>query len=683
MAVVESGGVLLPTAGYRVARGPAAGLTFYSGLTADYAELYRTQPNLRLVIRFLARNIASLGLKAYERVSDEERRPVDPTSELGRFLKSPTPDVPKPVTRHRWIRGIVADLALFDDAYLLKVRNAETGRLNAVRLPPQNVRPVTADGESELWPSAYELTGSRGTRLFAADQVVHFHGDNPADPRAGVSPIESLRRILAEDESSGAWREQYWRNAARMSGVIERPVEAPKWDRTKRERFLEGWRDAWSGAGGAEAGGTPVLEDGMTFKEATFSAKDSEYLGARRLSREECAAAYFIPPVFVGILENANFANIKEQHVSLYADTLGPWLDEITQDLELQLLPEFPDVDETTYLEFNIAAKLAGSFEEQATVLQTATGAPWLLRNEARARMNLAPIPGGDEPVVPLNVLVGGQASPTDSDTSRLNSAPAPSSSSSTRTKAISEFGPRYAVGWQEAHRRHLAAYFADQGDLVLARLESGMTLEESFPVADWNELLADRLFGLSLEMTADLGGAVAEELGAELDVSRAETWLRRNAEVAAERINSATMGELVEAVAGVPRRGLNSARKALEDELAGIVDLDLDEDAELPDPWEPVRNLFAVAVAARATEISLTRVTMVGQWARREAASQAGARSKTWVSSGAPNSRHAALDGETVPLGSPFSNGAMGPGDPTLGADETAGCLCSLEFST
>jgi hypothetical protein len=47
--------------------------------------------------------------------------------------------------------------------------------------------------------------------------------------------------------------------------------------------------------------------------------------------------------------------------------------------------------------------------------LQASTGAPWLTRNEARARANLPAVENGDELVTPLNVLVGGQASPLDS----------------------------------------------------------------------------------------------------------------------------------------------------------------------------------------------------------------------------------------------------------------------------
>jgi hypothetical protein len=59
------------------------------------------------------------------------------------------------------------------------------------------------------------------------------------------------------------------------------------------------------------------------------------------------------------------------------------------EEIELQLLPDSRRHQPNVYVEFNLAEKMKGSFEEQATSLQTAVGAPWMTRNEARARQNL------------------------------------------------------------------------------------------------------------------------------------------------------------------------------------------------------------------------------------------------------------------------------------------------------
>ncbi|MBU0847634.1 phage portal protein, partial [Patescibacteria group bacterium] len=174
------------------------------------------------------------------------------------------------------------------------------------------------------------------------------------------------------------------------------------------------------------SGKTPVLEEGMTWKQASFSAAEAEYMAGRKLTREECARAYHIPLPMVGILDNATFSNIREQHKNLYQDCLGPWLAMIEQEIELQLLPDLGDT-KGVYVEFNIQEKMQGSFEEQTQALQSATGTPWMTINETRALRNLPSIgPEGDRLVTPLNVLVGGLASPRDTAPKALRKVTTP-----------------------------------------------------------------------------------------------------------------------------------------------------------------------------------------------------------------------------------------------------------------
>jgi hypothetical protein len=70
----------------------------------------------------------------------------------------------------------------------------------------------------------------------------------------------------------------------------------------------------------------------------------------------------------------------------------------IQSELERQLLPDLPDTDRV-YVEFNLAEKLKGSFEEQAASLQSLVGRPVMTANEGRARLNLPRIdnPSYDE----------------------------------------------------------------------------------------------------------------------------------------------------------------------------------------------------------------------------------------------------------------------------------------------
>src|SRR5450756_379690 len=115
------------------------------------------------------------------------------------------------------------------------------------------------------------------------------------------------------------------------------------------------------------------------------------------------------------------------------------------------------------YVEFNIAAKMQGNFEEQAATLSTSTGAPWMLRSEARARMNLPSIPDADTLVVPLNVLVGGQASPRDSVPPK--SAPALIVPAERHVKA------RAPQAHEDKYAEVVHKFFRKQGGVVKSRL--------------------------------------------------------------------------------------------------------------------------------------------------------------------------------------------------------------------
>lgn len=381
MAIIRSFGALQSLVAPKTASyaAPPLSVNLY-GSSADYAAIYRTQPNVRTVVDFLARNIAQLGVHVFRRISDTDRaRLFD--HDVARWLSRPNPST----TRYRLIETLVADYAIYFRAFWLKIRPG--GELGLVRLPPDKMQV-----EGALQPTSFVWTLPNGdTREFDPAEIVYFDGYNPCTDTGlgGISPLETLRRVLAEEAAAGEYREAFWRNGARVSGVIERAKDAPsaKWNPEQEQQWREGWQAAYGGFG-ARTGATALLPVGATFKETTQTAKDAEYLNARKLTREECAAAYHVPLPMVGILEHATFSNIKEQHKHLYQDCLGPWLVMIEEELERQLLPEARDTRDV-YIEFNIAEKLKGSFEEQASSLVALTGKPIMKVNEARARLNL------------------------------------------------------------------------------------------------------------------------------------------------------------------------------------------------------------------------------------------------------------------------------------------------------
>lgn len=599
-----------------------------ASVAMDYAALYRSQPHVRTVISFLARNIAQIGLHTFERVSDVDRKRLTAgDSPLAALIAKPNPRT----TRYRWLEALVSDIGIYDVACHVKLKGDGEVPGGLLRLPPAQIEPV---GDSWQWADKVRFRGSKGKIDLDAADVVLIHGYHPTDSRWGLSPMETLRQILAEEWAATQYREQLWRNGARFPGHIERPAEAPKWSDPARERFRQDWRGLYTGDGPG-AGGTPVLEDGMKFVGAGITPAQAQYLETRKLTREEVAAAFHIPLPMVGILDHATFSNIEEQHKHLYQDTLGPWLAMIEQELALQLVPEF-DTSGRVYVEFNLAEKMKGSFEEQAASLQTAVGAPWLTRNEARARQNLPQIEGGDALVVPLNVLTGGQASPTDAGSQNRNAAPGP------RVKARPE-------NHDEKAEQVLADFFARQGRSVLSRIGAGR--EDWWDGERWDGELSSTIAGLYLLTATEAGRQTLASLGIEpdeYDETRTEAFLLEAARRSAEEINAATREQV---------------QMALDDGS---------DDA-------PAR-VFESAQTVRAIGAAAAVVSFASGFGTTEAARQRSqGATKTWlVTSSNPRASHAAMNGETVPIDEPFSNGLDWPG--AFGpADEVAGCMCSV----
>lgn len=642
MPFVLSGGQLATVGSPPPSWSTPAGVRVSDQVALEYSAIWRTQPQVRTVTAFLARNIAQIGLHAYRRVSDTDRERLT-DHPLGRLLAAPTPTT----TQYRFLNSLVLDLTIFDVFVAVKIRPDGVSRA-VQRVDPRRVTPV---GTDPFAPEAFEIRGPRSKRVIPADQVVHLHGYNPDDARCGSPPMEALRGLLSEGYAAETWRAQLWRNQARAAGYLRRPLEAPPWSEEAKRRFRDHWHAQYVGDG-PEAGGTPILEDGMEWLSAAMKPVEAQYLEVRKLTREEVASAYHVPLPMVGILDHATYSNVREQHKQLYQDCLGPWLQMIQQDLTLQLVPDFRD-STSIYVEFNIHEKLRGNFEEQAAHLSTAAGGPYMTRNEARARLNLPHLDDADELIVPLNVTEGGQPAPNllVDDTG----APLSRAEAASRTVALKARAPD---AQEEKAARVLAAYFARQGRVVASRLgarkaQGKAFLPDVYSSARWVAELTAELFALGLAVTAAAAKAVLRAVGVDedtYDVARTENWLQTHA---------ATIAEAVEA-----------------DTAAGITNALAD-----PDPQRAVEALFIDYAATRAPALATSEVTALSGFATEEAAEKSGLpATKTWrTTSRNPRASHALLNGQTVPVGAEFSNGARFPGDLSLPSEERVNCRCEM----
>ena len=366
------------------------------GLRGQSVEkLWRDQPNLRTVVNFLARNVAQLGLHVFERSEDGNHVRVR-AGALADLVGMPNPQQ----TTYELIYDLVATLALYDIAYWAVVPDTKSDAGWTIRpIRPTWVTDAKADGAFGIKEYEVSLPEITESVIIPAEDMLVFHGWNPEDTRIGSSPVSALKSTLREQIAATEYRRQRWERGGRVDAYITRPASAPIWSDDAKKKWAKQYRDSYSG-NGANAGGTPLLEDGMELKRLGFSSKEDEYIDAAKLSLTTVASVYHVNPVMVGILDNANYSNVKEFSRMLYSDTLGPTLRMIQDRINTFLVPR---IQPGLFVEFNVKEKMRGSFEEEAASLQTAVGRPWMTADEARATQNM-PALGGDAAMLVSNL---------------------------------------------------------------------------------------------------------------------------------------------------------------------------------------------------------------------------------------------------------------------------------------
>ena len=606
------------------------------------SQLWETQHNVRTVVDFLARNIGQLGLPTYQRVSDTDRQRLT-DSPVAKLLANPNPAM----TGYDLKVALVSDLALNDEAWWLITQTSAGWQLR-----PLAVDLVTIVSGSEIDGDLvihYLPDVTKPPIRITGENLIHFKNWTPYYTDHGSPVVATLKEILAEQVAAQQFRTGIWKNGGQIGSYIARPKDAPSWSEEGSKRFKEDMK-AYK-AKGASVGGMPVLEDGMTINQVRFNAREEQWIEAANLSLETVARAWHINPAMLGATGGVSYANVREFRKMLYGETLGPWLKMIQDRINSKLVPLL-DPRDGVYVEFNVKAKLAASFDEQAAVLSSAVGRPWMTANEARALENMPALEGdADALVTPLNVLVGGQASPRDS-------AP---KASRVRVKAgaVSVKGEA-----DDSSARQTAAalqkFFKRQREAVLARLNS--KAPGWWDQARWDKELSDDLYRVAMSVTGQVAADVLAATGLAADAydaSRTEKFLRAVADSRAGKINATTFDQI----------------------QAALDDPGEDEDGN---PVRSPAGVFDEAEGSRGDVMAATLLTTFAGFATMETAKQNSAEAtKTWVvNSGNPRSEHADMDGETVPVRDTFSNGADWPGDPVLGAEGVANCQCSVEVS-
>jgi HK97 family phage portal protein len=656
-AAIESGWSALPLLGTGARQRIQTAWNVAQGAT--YPQLYQSSPALRQVLDGIVRDVGALELRLFEEVSADERRPM-PDHPAALSLRYPSETEPADA----FIRGLVLDKLIYDNAYALLVAAADR-QLNLYRIPAYMVElqgsTVFRVENYRVWPSGAWATigafgGGAGQPVdFTPEQILHWHGSNPFDPRRGLSHIDTLRGVIAEDAALQQASVELAQAGLQEPSWIFRPLDAPQWSNAARAGFEEDLTSRMR----RRTTKPVVLEEGMEVKSFGVTPRDAEMMAVREWAVAQIAAEYGVPRGKAGLVEAS-----QEDEDAYLADVIVPLCKDFAAMLDQRICVRVYDDTELCF-SFNIDERVQGNARLQALV--SASGRAVMTTDEARAKLNLPPIDGGDELVTPLNVIVGEKPSPAvmpvqdpnkppqdGSYRSDQGQTPIPSENAGKALYAaqdasqppanefepLPQFHPRRAADLERQHRHVDAMQAAVQRHYN--RLERSLrekTLRKAPEPTDWSRW--DREFATDLRralrsIVQAEGDVYALKLGAPraFDMAYVRHYLAAMAEGAAEAINATIRSEI---------------------ETVGL------DDAMGRAPQH---------VASSGASLGVASTT----FARDEAAKQAPdyeGRVKTWV---ADTGRHAEFDGDTVAIGEDWPAG-FAPGS-------APGCKCTMMIS-
>ena len=248
----------------------------------------------------------------------------------------------------------------------------------------------------------YEVDSETGT-----SDVKHFKTWHPIDDYYGLSPLSAGAVDVDQHNMSAKHNFNLLQNGARPSGAV---IFKPKDESGMSLQLTEGQRQQLLSdldlrfSGNQNAGRTMLLEGDFDWKEMGMSPKDMDFLQMKNMTARDIALCFGVPSQLIGIPDSQTYANVQEARLALYEETIIPLARRVESDFNEWLAPRY---GENISIQYDIDS-IPAMVERRRRVYENVTQAVRegiITRNEARERLGLDSIQGGDDILIPANLF--------------------------------------------------------------------------------------------------------------------------------------------------------------------------------------------------------------------------------------------------------------------------------------
>lgn len=276
------------------------------------------------------------------------------------------------------------------NTYVLKIRDGRGVVIKMFVLDPRRVVPLVGDDGSVFYRlMADNLSTLEEGLTVPASEIIHDRMNCLFHPLVGISPIFACGLAAMQGNAIQNNSARFFQNGSKPGGVLTAPGAIGE-DTAKR--LKEHWDANFSGD---NAGKVAVLGDGLKYESMALSAADSQLIEQLRWSAETVCSAFHVPGYKVGVGSAPTNANAEVSNQAYYSDCLQSLIEaaELCLDEGLELPTPYGT-------EFDLDGLLRMDTPTLFKANNDAVGGGWMKPNEARRRAGLAPVEGGDSPMI-------------------------------------------------------------------------------------------------------------------------------------------------------------------------------------------------------------------------------------------------------------------------------------------
>lgn len=294
------------------------------------------------------------------------------------------------MNRYNVIKTLVWEMILFGNSYLY-IHRDEQG--NPVKLTYLQHSDVTINYDKYKDEITYGIANHKNIPAKAqAENVMHFF-KNTNDGINGVGILNYAARTLRLGDYLNSAADDFFGSGCGINGILKFTGRVMD---DQKQKIRQQWSTIHNA--GTQGGGLAVLEGDCDFIPVSHDANDAQLLESRTYQVSEIARYFNISPVLLQDLSNGNtYGTIEAMNINFVEYTLMPYIVLMQEEMNRRLFP----TGSKYYIDLDENVLLRSDKQSQANYLHTLVSDGILNRNEARDMLDLNPVEGGDDFIIP------------------------------------------------------------------------------------------------------------------------------------------------------------------------------------------------------------------------------------------------------------------------------------------